>query len=208
MLDSAALQFPEGEAPATMSDFFKATYPPEQWESAMRSEMQRKDPERMMIGAVRSGRLPLWIAPVEGPIAERQVAANGLIEFGRESLIAGCYRPYNDTENLVYGYPLFIKKHDWADFIASLSETAQSPNFAERQPRPSDEKSRKGRATGTGYQRADAPLLEKMREEMAKNPALNATSAAKLVANEAEGASFEAKVDRLSRAFRAGRNGE
>lgn len=106
MLDSAALQFPEGEAPATMSDFFKATYPPEQWESAMRSEMQRKDPERMMIGAVRSGRLPLWIAPVEGPIAERQVAANGLIEFGRESLIAGCYRPYNDTENLGRCQPL------------------------------------------------------------------------------------------------------
>lgn len=69
-------------------------------------------------------------------------------------------------------------------------------------------KSRKGRAKGTGYQRADGPLLEKMREAMATNPALNATSAAKLVANEAEGASFEAKVDRLSRAFRAGRNGE
>ncbi|MEN7537199.1 hypothetical protein [Aurantiacibacter flavus] len=67
-------------------------------------------------------------------------------------------------------------------------------------------KLRKGRAKGTGYQQADAPLLEKMREAIAKNPALNATSAAKLVANEAVGASFEAKVDRLSRAFRAGRN--
>jgi hypothetical protein len=72
----------------------------------------------------------------------------------------------------------------------------------------SEPKSRKGRAKGTGYQRADAPLLEKMSEAIANNPALNATSAAKLVANEAEGASFEAKVDRLSRAFRAGRNGE
>lgn len=68
--------------------------------------------------------------------------------------------------------------------------------------------SRKGRAKGTGYQRADAPLLEKMREAIASNPALNANSAAKLVADEAEGASFEAKVDRLARAFRAGRKGE
>lgn len=73
---------------------------------------------------------------------------------------------------------------------------------------PPERKSGKGRAKGTGYQRADALLLDKMREAIANNPALNATSAAKLVASEAEGASFEAKVDRLARAFRAGRNGE
>ncbi len=208
MLDAGALQFPDRKAPPAMVDFFRTTYPTDQWENAMRAQMQVEDAERMLIGAVKSGQLPLWIAPVEGPIAERQVAANGLIEFGRESLIAGCYRPYNDTENLVYGYPLFVKRRDWGLFLASLGETAQSANFTERQPRPSDEKSRKGRAKGTGYQRADALLLERMRKAIESNPALNATSAAKLVASEAEGASFEAKVDRLARAFRAGRNGE
>lgn len=129
MLDAAALQFPAREAPTPMADFFRATYPPEQWESAMRSTMQTEDAERMMIGAVTSGNLPLWVAPVEGPIAERQVAGSGLIEFGRESLIAGCYRPYNDTGNLAYGYPLFVKRPDWARFLSTL-EAAPLPNKA------------------------------------------------------------------------------
>lgn len=73
---------------------------------------------------------------------------------------------------------------------------------------PCQPKKKKGRTKGTGYQRADAPLLKKMREAISYNSALNATSAAKLFADEAEGASFDAKVDRLARAFRAGNNGE
>ncbi len=132
-LDAGALQFPDRVAPPAMVDVFQATYPAEQWESAVRSEMQAEDAERMMIGAVKSGQLPLWIAPVEGLIAERQVAANGLIEFGRESLMAGCYRPYSDTENLVYGYPLFIKNVDWERFIAERGEAKQAP-YAAKQP--------------------------------------------------------------------------
>lgn len=200
MLDTGLLQFPARDAPPRMVDFFRAAYPPQQWESAMHSQMQTEDAERMMIGAVMSGSLPLWIAPVEGPIAERLVAASGLIEFGRETLIAGCYRPSNATGNLAYGYPLFVKNRDWENFIASLGVVPQSE--------PSERKSRKGRAKGTGYQKADAPLLKKMKNAIAKDPALNATSAAKLVADKAKGASFEAKVDRLARAFRAGRNRE
>ena len=130
MLDAGALQFPDRDAPPAMVDFFRATYPAEQWENAMRSQMQKEDAERMMIGAVKSGQLPLWIAPVEGPIAERQVAANGLIEFGRESLIAGCYRPYNDTNSLVYGYPLFVKRCDWERFIAELGPAGEFASVA------------------------------------------------------------------------------
>lgn len=125
MLALGALQFPDREAPPGMVDFFRAAYPAEQWESAMRSLMQEEDAERMMIGAVKCGQLPLWIAPVEGPIAERQVSANGLIEFDRESLIAGCYRPHNDTENLVYGYPLFVKRQVWESFVAGLEQEDQ-----------------------------------------------------------------------------------
>ena len=134
MLDAGALQFPDRDAPRAMVDFFRATYPAEQWESAMRSQMQAEDAERMMIGAVKCGQLPLWIAPVEGPSAERQVASNGLIEFGRQSLIAGCYRPYNDTENLVYGYPLFVKSRDWTQFIAALGPAQQRMTEAAKQP--------------------------------------------------------------------------
>lgn len=134
MLDAGALQFPDRNAPPAMVDFFRTTYPTEQWENAMRSHMQVEDAERMMIDAVKSGQLPLWIAPVEGQIAERQVAANALIEFGRESLIAGCYRPYNDTENLVYGYPLFVKSRDWTHFIAALGPAKQRMTDAAKQP--------------------------------------------------------------------------
>ena len=66
---------------------------------------------------------------------------------------------------------------------------------------------KRGRTKGTGYQRADAPLIEKMHTAIEKDSSLNATSAAKLFAHEAKGASFDAKVDRLARAYRAGRNG-
>lgn len=208
MLHTGSLQFPTNEPPPVMVAFFKETYPPDQWESALRSESQKMAAERTVIDAIQSGQLPLWVAPVEGPLAERQVAGHGLIEFRRESLIAGCYRPFNDTGNLVCGYPLFVKTHDWENFVASLGGVSRSNNSAERQPKPSERKSRRGRANGTGYQRADAPLLKKMAEAIASNPALNATSAAKLFADEAPGASLEAKVDRLARRFRAGRNGE
>lgn len=67
---------------------------------------------------------------------------------------------------------------------------------------------RRGRTKGTGFQRADAPLLQKMRDAIAADPSLNATTAAKIFADQAKGASFEAKVDRLARAYRTGRNGE
>jgi hypothetical protein len=191
-----------------MAELFRATYPPGQWEGALRSQMQEEDAERRIIDAIKSGELPLWIAPVEGIISERQIAANSVIEFGRESLLAGCYRPYNDTKNLACGYPLFVKNRDWEQFIASIGAEAQSVNCTERQPKPSDGNARKGRTKGTGYLRAAAPLLEKMTRAIADNPALNATSAARLVADKAAGASFEAKVDRLARAYRAGKNGE
>ena len=67
---------------------------------------------------------------------------------------------------------------------------------------------RRGRTKGTGFQYADTSLLGEMRKAIAGDPSLNATSAAKLFADQAKGASFEAKVDRLARAYRAGRNGE
>lgn len=61
--------------------------------------------------------------------------------------------------------------------------------------------SRKGRPKGSGYQRADAPLIEEMKQLIANNLALNPRSAAKLVAEKAPGASFDAKVDRLAGGF-------
>ncbi len=72
----------------------------------------------------------------------------------------------------------------------------------------SNSKGTRGRTKGTGYQKADAPLLEEMRLAIESDASLNATSAARLVATKAKGASYEANVDRLARAYRAGKNGE
>lgn len=115
---------------------------------------------------------------------------------------------YNRTATLVSATNLLS---EWACDVA-INRTDLWAAFpaagAPAQPKPAQPEVRKGRTKGTGFQRADAPLLAKMGEAIASNPALNATSAAKLFADEAEGASFEAKVDRLSRAYRTGRNGE
>lgn len=67
---------------------------------------------------------------------------------------------------------------------------------------------RRGRTKGSGFQRADALLLDKMQKAIETDPSLNATSAAKLFAHQANGASFEAKADRLARKYRAGKKGE
>jgi hypothetical protein len=76
-----------------------------------------------------------------------------------------------------------------------------SENGAER-VEPVSSPLRRGRAKGTGFQKADAGILEKMKQAIDADPALNATSAARKFANEAPGASYDAKVDRLSRAYR------
>lgn len=115
---------------------------------------------------------------------------------------------YNRTATLVSAANLLS---EWACDVAVNRADLWREFPAEgtaMESKPAERKQSRGRAKGTGFQRADAPLLKRMAEAIADNPALNATSAAKLVAGEAEGASFEAKVDRLARAYRAGKNGE
>ena len=98
----------------------------------------------------------------------------------------------------------------YADLWAVLGEAPDAkadmphPNMA----KTSERKSRTGRRSGTGYQRADAPILALMRNAIDADASLNATSAARKFADQAVGASFDAKVDRLARAYRAGGNRE
>lgn len=131
---AGSLQFPDREAPPLMTDFFRRSYPPDQWEDALRLQLQTEEAEQIVIAVIRSGKLPLWIAPVEGAITERQTAAGDLIEFSRESLIAGCYRPFNDTDNLVYGYSLFVKCPDWTNFISTLVAKDPPPDLEGQLP--------------------------------------------------------------------------
>lgn len=121
---------------------------------------------------------------------------------------ADVFKAY-EIDSWGYGVPGGARASlDGADTLYSIRVSAPLLEAPQEQSERKPARARKGRAKGTGYQRADAPLLVKMREAIETNPALNPTSAAKMVADEAEGASFEAKVDRLSRAYRAGRNGE
>jgi hypothetical protein len=82
-----------------------------------------------------------------------------------------------------------------------IISATSTPPVSKLAPKP-----RSGRTKGTGYQKADAPILEKMREAIDNDPSLNATSAARLFTDEAKGVSVEAKIDRLSRAYRTGNN--
>ncbi|WP_394270814.1 hypothetical protein [Qipengyuania sp.] len=100
--------------------------------------------------------------------------------------------------------PLFSS----AEVIAAFPSDGGAIEAAPEAKREVQKKS-PGRTKGTGYQRADEPLLAKMKEAIISDPSLNATSAAKLFADEAKGASWEAKWDRLAREFRrrAGKKG-
>ncbi|GLV24278.1 hypothetical protein [Sphingobium sp. Cam5-1] len=101
-----------------------------------------------------------------------------------------------------WAFDVAIRRNDLVATFQPDDEESKAVSIAPVSP------TRRGRTKGTGFQQADAPLLDEMRNAIEADPALNATSAAKLFADQAKGASFEAKVDRLSRAYRAGRNGE
>jgi hypothetical protein len=156
---------------------------------------------RKLHSALRDGSLASYIWPTNAqPLVVPRLYWNGI-----------------DPKNLPHVYRGMMSNHDGAGRPILLSRRAFNewrasipPISAPDSPRPkqSVRKPRMGRAKGTGYQAADAPLIEKMRNAIATDPALNATSAARQFASEAKGASFEAKVDRLSRAYRAGRNRE
>ncbi len=110
-------EFPVAEAPPGMLEALRVFVPSDQLERVVQSQLRTEAVERAMLEAIRTAQLPLWIAPIEGAHEERLVAANALFEFRRESLIAGCYRPFNDVTNPVYGYPLFVKRADWERFM-------------------------------------------------------------------------------------------
>lgn len=96
-----------------------ADYPEGQRQSAKQRALNDEAAMTAIISAIKLGHLPVWIAPIEGTIAERVVAPSAFLELDRKSVIAGCYRPYNDR-GWLYGYPLFIKRADWVHFLNQL----------------------------------------------------------------------------------------
>lgn len=154
--------------------------------------------------AIRSGRLVLYTMLATGA---HPIDRYSLRELTFRTLRSGTYMPTNKLSDPLVNTALWILNPDWEAFRqANLAERAGEPEPPMESA--SNAKPRRGRAKGTGFQKADAPLLAKMAKAIKADDSLNATSAAKLFADEAKGASFDAKVDRLSRAYRAGRKGE
>jgi len=94
--------------------------PEDQMSDWLRRQANRAEADSCICKAMRSGDLPIWIAPIGEP--ERLVAHNALLEVDQDTLVAGVYRPPNDR-GWLYGRPLFVKKADWAKFAKRLDDT-------------------------------------------------------------------------------------
>lgn len=92
-------------------------YPPDQLDHSVGEVMKEDAAIARIVQAAKSGALPLWVAPFGEP--DRQVATGALLEFRKESILAGCYRPSNDF-GWLRGRPLFVKRADWRAFVDGL----------------------------------------------------------------------------------------
>lgn len=118
--------WPEASMPPRMEAFLRATYPPDQISDAISSIRHQDASETALRQAIMSGDLTLWTSPIEGP-ADRVIDHTSLLELGRETIISGCYRPYNDRQNWAYGRPLFIKKSEWDPWLSKLRKRYMPP---------------------------------------------------------------------------------
>jgi hypothetical protein len=79
--------------------------------------------DRLISHAMRSGELPIWVAPLGEP--ERLVGPSAMVEVDHATVVSGCYRPPNDR-GWLYGRPLFVKCVDWVRFARSV-DAAKTP---------------------------------------------------------------------------------
>ena len=94
--------------------------PEEQRADWLRKQANLKEVERLISYAMRTGDLPIWVAPI-GEL-EQMVAPGALVEVDRATIVSGCYRPPNDR-GWLYGRPLFVKKDDWVQFVAKVEDS-------------------------------------------------------------------------------------
>lgn len=81
--------------------------------------------DHLISNAIRTGELPIWVAPTEGD--ERPVAPSAMIEVDEATIAAGCYLPIHDSNSWLAGRPLFVKKDDWVNFVASKDRDMTQP---------------------------------------------------------------------------------
>lgn len=113
--------------PARMMELAQAI-PEDQRTDWLRRQANLDEVDRLISCAMRSGELPIWVAPIGEP--ERLVASSTMLEVDRATIVSGCYRPPNDR-GWLYGRPLFVKRDDWVSFVASVDAERAKPRACE-----------------------------------------------------------------------------
>lgn len=102
---------------------FAQSVPEDQRADWLRRQANIEEADRHIANAMRSGELPIWVAPIGEP--ERLVAAGAIVEVDHATVVSGVYRPPNDR-GWLYGRPLFVKRDDWVKFAARI-DSAKKP---------------------------------------------------------------------------------
>ena len=102
--------------PSRMVEFAQSV-PEDQRADWLRRQANLEGVDTCIANAMRSGELPIWVAPIGEP--ERLVAPGAIVEVDHATVVSGVYRPPNDR-GWLYGRPLFVKRDDWAKFAARI----------------------------------------------------------------------------------------
>ena len=99
---------------------FAQSIPADQRSDWLRRQANIGEADRRISNAMRSGELPIWVAPIGEP--ECLVASGAMVDVDHNTVVSGVYRPSNDRGWLC-GRPLFVKKADWVLFIDKIQAT-------------------------------------------------------------------------------------
>lgn len=116
---------PENPSP-TMLQMAQAI-PQDQRADWLRKQANLEEADRLIASAMRTGDLPIWVAPIGEP--ERLVASGAMVEVDHATVVSGCYRPPNDR-GWLHGRPLFVKNDDWVRFVAEIQTTKAEKQVA------------------------------------------------------------------------------
>lgn len=111
------------DLPAGMVELARSI-PEDQRADWLRRQANLEDVDRRISYAIRSGDLPIWVAPVGEP--ERLVAIGALATIDQRSIKGGVYCPLSeeykseDDRPWLWERPLFVKWGDWVRFVAAV----------------------------------------------------------------------------------------
>lgn len=103
---------------------FSQSIPEDQRADWLRRQANLEEVDRRISYAIRSGDLPIWVAPQGEP--ERLVATGALATIDERSIKGGVFCPLSeeyksdDDRPWLWERPLFVKWNDWVRFVAAV----------------------------------------------------------------------------------------